>query len=244
MQVTLLGTGSALPSPDRVQAGVLLEAADTTLLVDCGSGVLHRLAQHGVGPLDVDAVLLTHHHLDHVADLPGLLKARVLQGESELSVQGPPGTERVLERLLSVDDLWARSELTTREVEPGRFESAGFEVEAFEGRHSKQCFAYRFGDDLAISGDTEPFDELATFFEGVDTLVHECSYPDGTDAPGHTTPSEVGEQLDGRGVDRMFLTHLFPRAEANADELRESVAERVGGTVRIGTDGTTFTTNG
>lgn len=78
MEIPILGTGSALPSPARLQAGLVVTTDDTRLLVDCGGGVVHRLAQIGVDPRAIDGVLLTHHHLNHVADLPTLAKARVL----------------------------------------------------------------------------------------------------------------------------------------------------------------------
>jgi len=237
MRATLLGTGSALPSPDRVQAGVLVEDDGDRLLVDCGSGVLHRLAGAGIDHGTVDTVLLTHLHLDHVADLPGLVKARVLTDRPDLTVVGPPGTGLVLRDLLAIDDLHERARLAVREVTAERFEAGGFEVRARETRHSRQCFAYRFGSALAISGDTAPFPELVEFFDGVDALIHECSYPDGTDAAGHTTPSELGRLLEGRDVDRVYLTHLFPAAERSSEELRAAVGRRFDGEVVVATDG-------
>jgi ribonuclease BN (tRNA processing enzyme) len=80
MEVTFLGTGSAMPTGDRAQTGLLVTHDDRRLLVDCGSGVLHRLAATETGYEAVHTVLLTHLHLDHVSDLLPLLKARWLAG--------------------------------------------------------------------------------------------------------------------------------------------------------------------
>jgi ribonuclease BN (tRNA processing enzyme) len=150
MRVTFLGTGSAMPLPDRAQTGLLVESDDRSLLLDCGSGVLHRLAGTETGYEGVGTVLLTHHHLDHVSDLLPLLKARWLAGEEFLEVVGPTGTKSLVDRLLDAHDYMKdRVDLRIREVADGEFEVAGFEVSAFETRHSKPCLAYRFAGDGA-----------------------------------------------------------------------------------------------
>jgi ribonuclease BN (tRNA processing enzyme) len=238
MQATILGTGSALPSSERLQTGVLLADGETRLLVDCGSGVVHRLAQNGVDVREIDAILLTHHHLDHVADLPTLAKARVLQDHAPLCIAGPPATSAVCDHLFAVDDLDERLDLNVTEHTPddGPLEVAGFEIELAETTHSKQCFAYRFGDALAISGDTEPTATVMDLADGVDTLIHECAYPDGVDSAGHSTPTELADHLEGIDVDRVYLTHLFPTAEAEAETIRDTVAARVDAQVRIASD--------
>ncbi len=89
MCLTLRGTGSALPSPTRLQTGAVVQHAESTLLVDCGSGITHRLPQSAIDYRDVDTVLLTHTHLDHVADLPFLGKARLLESHEAFTVVGP-----------------------------------------------------------------------------------------------------------------------------------------------------------
>jgi ribonuclease BN (tRNA processing enzyme) len=75
MLVTILGSGTAVPVPDRFPAGYLVQAGGQQLLVDCGPGILRRLAQAGVGLEAIDAVFLTHYHTDHCADLGPLLFA-------------------------------------------------------------------------------------------------------------------------------------------------------------------------
>lgn len=64
MRITFLGTGSAMPTGERFQTGILLERDDRRLLVDCGSGALHGLARTNAGYEGVSSVLLTHHHLE------------------------------------------------------------------------------------------------------------------------------------------------------------------------------------
>ena len=72
MRLTVLGSGTAVPVPERFPAGDLVEHEDHKVMVDCGPGTLRRLAQAGVSPTELDAVLLTHYHTDHCADLAAL----------------------------------------------------------------------------------------------------------------------------------------------------------------------------
>ena len=241
MRLTFLGTGSAMPVPDRVQTGLLLEADGRTLLVDCGSGVLHRLAGTDVGYEGVSSVLLTHHHLDHVSDLLALLKARWLAGEEHLEVVGPTGTKSLLDGLLGVHDyLDGRVDLSIREVGPTEFSVAGVDVSATEMDHSVECLAYRFSGadgDVVYSGDGEASASLASFADGAAVLAHDCSFPDDVDVSNHPTPAQLGEALAGHDFGRVYLTHLYPHTEGRHDEMLDSIGRAYDGEVRFARDG-------
>jgi ribonuclease BN (tRNA processing enzyme) len=241
MQVTFLGTGSAMPTGERYQTGVVVtdEERDRHLLVDCGSGVLHRLQQSGIGYEEIASVLLTHHHLDHVADLLPLLKARWLAGEEHLEIVGPTGTKSLVDDLLDVFDyLKERMDLRVREVGAHEFEVAGFEIEGYETRHSLPCLAYRFGDQFTFSGDSEAFEGLANFADGCDVLAHDCSFPDDVDVDNHPTPTQLGAALVGSGadIDTVFLTHLYPHTEGRHEEMLQSIDAEYDGDVRFADD--------
>lgn len=246
MQVTFLGTGSAMPAPSRKQTGLLLTNEDRSLLVDCGSGILHRLANTEVGYEGASSVLLTHHHLDHVSDLLALLKARWLAGEEHLEIVGPRGTKGLVDELLSVHDyLDGRLDLRIREVAVDQsFVVAGFGVESHETRHSIDGLAYRFADSddgpplFAFSGDTEAFAGLGRFASDCRVLAHDCSFPDSVDVSGHPTPTQLGTALADCAVERLYLTHLYPHTDGNHDEIRQAVtAGGFDGDVRFARDG-------
>jgi len=247
MEVTFLGTGSAMPTGDRMQTGILLTHDDRTLLVDCGSGVLHRLAQTDTGYEAVSTVLLTHLHLDHVADLLPLLKARWLAGEEHLEIIGPIGTKELVDNLLSVHDyLDGRVDLRIREVVAGEsFAAAGFGVKSHEIDHSMEGLAYRFASDtddeadapFAFSADTEAFEGMVRFVEGCRVVAHDCSFPDSVDVDGHPTPSELGAAFADSDVDHLYLTHLYPHTEGHHDEMADTVGDAFDGEVHIARDG-------
>ncbi|WP_423995285.1 MBL fold metallo-hydrolase [Halorubrum trapanicum] len=250
MELTVLGSGSAMPVPDRAQAGYLLDDGDRSLLVDCGSGVLQRLAGADTGYEGVSTVLLTHHHLDHVAALLPLLKARWLAGEEHLEVVGPAGTKSLVDGLLDVHDyLDGRIDLAVREVSASRsFAAGGFDVTARETRHSMEGFAYRFAPPssdaapaegpLALSGDTEAFAGMGRFADGAELLVHDCSFPDDVDVSNHPTPTSLGESLAGAEIGTLLLSHLYPHTGGREREMEESVRDAgFDGEVRVATDG-------
>jgi ribonuclease BN (tRNA processing enzyme) len=250
MELTVLGSGSAMPVPDRAQAGYLLADGDRSLLVDCGSGVLQRLAGTEAGYEGVSTVLLTHHHLDHVAALLPLVKARWLAGEEHLEVVGPAGTKALLDGLLDVHDyLDGRIDLAVREVSASRpFTAAGFDVAARETRHSMDGFAYRVSPPsadapaaegpVALSGDTEAFAGMASFADGARLLVHDCSFPDDVDVSNHPTPTSLGESLAGASVGTLLLSHLYPHTGGREREMERAVREAgFDGEVETATDG-------
>jgi ribonuclease BN (tRNA processing enzyme) len=251
MKLTFLGTGSAMPTGTRFQTGLLLESGSDSLLVDCGSGVLHSLAATDCGYEGIETVLLTHHHLDHVSDLPVLMKARWLAGEETLTIVGPPGTEELISGLLDVHEyMQDRLELTIREIDPDTpVTLEGFEISSLWTRHSMDCLAYRFEREgepaFAFSGDSEAFEDLLEFADGVALLVHDCSFPDEVDVSNHPTPSQLGKALAAADAEigRVYLTHLYPHTEGNHEEMLDSLTEHYDGDVRFPEDGLTLDVN-
>jgi ribonuclease BN (tRNA processing enzyme) len=237
MRVTFLGTGSAMPQPERVQTGLLLEAAagdERPLLVDCGAGVLHRLSQTDPGYEAVSTVLLTHHHLDHVADLLPLLKARWLAGAEHLQVVGPAGTKELLDDMLAVHDyLDGRIDLSVREIHPDeRIELAGLAVESYQTRHSVDCLAYRFepldgenpvaGDETSGGAETTPAAEPpvepgAFVFSGdSEAFPGLASFADGARVLAHDCSFPDGIDVDGHPTPSQLGAAL---AEADIDRV-------------------------
>jgi ribonuclease Z len=76
IEITLLGTGSPIPDPNRAGPATLVRAGGQTFLVDCGRGVLQRAAAIGVAATGLSALLLTHLHSDHIADLGDVVITR------------------------------------------------------------------------------------------------------------------------------------------------------------------------
>ena len=194
MRVTLLGTGCPQAHPRRFGPASLVRARGRAFLVDCGSGVTQRLIEAGCPGRDLDALLLTHLHSDHVVDLYQLIVSSWHQGRDRPQrIFGPPGTRRFIEGLM---DLWrsereqriayeerpsaAAFELEIKEFEEGLvLEEGGIRISAFEVDHRPFAPAFGFlieagGRRLAFSGDTRVCANLARWARSCDALVHEC----------------------------------------------------------------------
>src|SRR6185503_12840425 len=104
IEVTLLGTGSPVPDPNRAGPSTLVRAGGQVFLVDCGRGVLQRAAAVGVGAANWSALLLTHLHSDHIAELGDVLitswVTTFAPDPAPLHIIGPPGTAEVVEATL------------------------------------------------------------------------------------------------------------------------------------------------
>src|SRR5262245_37428601 len=103
-RVTLLGTGTPAPRPDRFGPSTLIEAGDQKLLIDAGRGATIRLYQHGVPLHRIDALLLTHYHSDHTVGIPDLWLTRWLTSHfaghtAPLRVIGPTGAKTLMSHL-------------------------------------------------------------------------------------------------------------------------------------------------
>ena len=194
MQVTLLGTGCPQVHPQRFGPASLVRANGQRFLIECGSGVTQRLLAAGSSGAELDAVLLTHLHSDHVVDLYQLIISSWHQGrERPQRIFGPAGTRAFVEATMEIwrsereqRIAWERRpstaalELDVIEFEEGTiWEADGLEIAAFAVDHRPvvPAFGFLFETDrcrVAFSGDTTVCDNLVTWAKDTDLLVHEC----------------------------------------------------------------------
>jgi ribonuclease BN (tRNA processing enzyme) len=242
LQLTVLGSGTAVPVPDRFPAGYLVAAGERHLLVDCGPGILRRLAQAGVTLDRLDAVLLTHYHTDHCADLAALLfalRSPHFAGRAPMHVFGAPGLARLVETLTAAWPWLAPRgyELVLHEVTGGSFAAAGIDVTAVPIRHTAQSLGYRIahaGASLAFSGDADECDELVELAHGTDVFVCEAATPDGQKLDGHLTPSLTARYAARAGTKRLVLTHFYP--ECLGHDLQAQAATQFDGDIVLAHD--------
>lgn len=229
----VLGSGGAVPTPDRSPSAYWLTVDGRSALLDPGPGALVRLLKSPHGPSsldDVDTVLFTHFHLDHCCDLPALLfalHAPVLRSEAPLVLAGPEGLSDHLEALHGLWGDWmtpARRPLEIREFRPGEEFSLGDGVvRFFAADHGERRFSRcnlglairdRHGSTLVHTGDSGPGADLPGAAAGCDLLLAECSTPDDAPFEGHLTPSMVGRLCRDTLPGRVVLTHLDPAVDA------------------------------
>ncbi len=225
MRLTTLGTGTAAPSAARVQAGHLVEAGSVRLLLDCGSGVVHRMAMLGVDWRTITHVALTHFHADHVSDLATLFVAwrygQLPPRAEPATVVGPPGTRALLERHAGAlwDDLLAPGyPVLVEELPRGGATTLGGAVAlaSHPVPHTPESVAYSVehgGRRIVYTGDTAPDASLGAWAAGCDVLLAECSLPAAMAVPTHLTPEQAGELAAAARPGLLALTHFYPPVE-------------------------------
>ncbi|MGH7717337.1 MAG: MBL fold metallo-hydrolase [Gemmatimonadaceae bacterium] len=248
MRLTTVGTGTAAPSPQRVNAGHLVEVGAVRLLLDCGSGVVHRLASLGADWMGITHVALTHFHADHTIDLPTLIFAwrygALPYRSASIEIIGPPGTDRLVSAFgeLYGDGIRAPGyPLHVREVAPGEtLDLDGVRLEPRKVPHTDESVAYSVtagGERLVYTGDTGFDPSLAEWARGCTLLLAECSLPREMGMATHLTPEQCGELAALSHPGALALTHFYPPVERV--DVRGIVAERFAGPVVLATDGWT-----
>ncbi len=254
IEVTLLGTGSPLPSPDRAGPATLVRAGSAILLVDCGRGVVMRLTAAGVLPIGLSAVLLTHLHSDHITDLNDVVTTHWVMSPAPapLRVVGPPGTRLVVDGLLAMlardqqyrldhhDDLNEGPSVEVTEVAPGdtlELGGATVMVHATDHRPVEPTVGYRVEHDgavAALAGDTVPCAGLDALCAGADLYVQTVIREDLVRAiPSarlqdildyHSTVEQAARTAARAGVRTLVLTHYVPPMAPGDEEAWRALA--------------------
>lgn len=247
MRLTTIGTGTAAPHPTRVAPAHLVEHGAVRLLLDCGSGAVHRMAALGTDWSGITHVAVSHFHADHIADLPLLIMGwrwgQLPPRQAPVTIYGPPGTGALMERLAAVYGGWMLAPgfpLTVRDLVPDEVVRLGDGVtlQAHPVPHTAESVAYSVGEGtrrLVYTGDTGVSEALGDWAHGCDVLLAECSLPDTLAIREHLTPRQAGALAARAAARRLVLTHFYPPVEAV--DITAEVAEHYTGPVVCATDG-------
>lgn len=239
MRVKVIGCSPAWPNAGGAQSGYLVEGGGR-LLLDCGPGVLARLRNGNSGWPRVDAIVITHFHLDHWGDLvPWTFGAAFGPGREvpKPELWLPPGGSgrlRALGGQLSFTDQ-LEDAFALREYRPDEpFGAAGFDVTPVPLAHYEELtFGMRVSDGtrtLAYSGDTAPTPRLADLAREADLFLCEATLAQPEPAErGHLTEDEAASAFDESGARRLVVIHrpdelpLDPGVERAYDGLELAV---------------------
>jgi ribonuclease BN (tRNA processing enzyme) len=219
VKLTVVGCSPAWPNPGGAQSGYLVEDGDGRLLLDCGAGVLAKLRALEDWPR-VDAVAITHFHLDHWGDLVPWVWALSFGPASEVPppvLWLPPEGRETLAYLgahLGQPEMFEEAFLVKEYAEDEPFEAAGFEVMPRRVLHYELlAFGFRVarnGKVLAYSGDSGPSDALSELARDADLFLCEATLhqpnPEGG-TRGHLAADEAEEAFVASRAKRLLLTH-------------------------------------
>ena len=225
--VTILGSGTCVPSLKRSSCSVFLQIDQAKLLFDSGPGTMRRLLEAGITIFDLNYIFYSHFHPDHTAELVPLLFATKYpeshRRKTPLTIVAGRGFEGFFAGLKAVYGQWiepAPGLLETMELANNSRDSyrfPGFVVESAPVEHNQESIAYRItsagGDSVVYSGDTDYNENLITLAKGTDLLICESALPDDKGVKGHLTPSLAGEIATRAGVAKLVLTHFYPECD-------------------------------
>ena len=229
MKLTALGVWGGYPTRDAGTTSYLLQSEEGfNLLLDAGSRAVTEL-EHELSPNDLDAIILSHYHEDHIADLGALRQYRQLQTVKPqiLPIYGHQENEYEFSKL-SLENV---SEGIAYDVENGT--SVGpFDIQFLKTVHPVICYAMRIveratGQVLIYTGDTGYFAELVDFSKYADILLADVYFfKDKAKMPNHLSSVEAGEIAAQANVKKLVLTHL-PQV-GDLQVLREEAQEAAG----------------
>jgi ribonuclease BN (tRNA processing enzyme) len=222
MRLTVLGGAGGFPPAGGACSGYLIEHHGFRLLVDPGYAIVPRLLEI-VPAAEIDAVLVSHGHPDHVADLNPLLRARLMQddGAVRLPAYALPDA---LGPVLALDQIRAlKSACEVCVFEAGEsFPIGPFAVESRPLPHSIPNAGLRItagGRSITYTGDAGPSDHLVDLAGGTDLLLAEATYVDAVPSENEgvlNCAAEVGRQASHARAARLMLTHLQPGTDPDA----------------------------
>ncbi len=234
--LTLLGTGTCQIEHERRASSVLLELAQTHVLFDCGHGVVQRLLEVGVLHKQLQHVVLSHFHPDHVSDLIPLLQAGAWSQRdprsTNLHIYGPVGVQRLLDGLMQLFGSKSFRQpsyaVIVHEITEEHFTigSQHFEFLSLPpaGNHGLR-FSWQ-GKRYAITGDSYFHEQEIAFLTHVDLAIIDA---------GHISDTQIVDLAVATQTKTLVCSHLYREIDATRLQV-EAAAQGYTGTILVGRD--------
>jgi len=230
MQLVVLGSGTSVFHPHRAAAGFWLQTENGSMLLDCGADTPHRMAKENLDWLNLDAIWISHLHLDHCGGLaPFLFGMKHVPGiesrSKALKISGCEGVEKLLR---SIDEshnyklMRQRFPIEIQEFSAGQRKSfellPDLKAETFPTPHRRESLAIRLTNSsrktVVYTSDTGFSEELAQFCRGADLLILECSFYRDKAVATHLELAEAMRIAQIAEPRTLLLTHLYPEWDA------------------------------
>ncbi len=237
MKLTVLGSGTGVPHPARSSSGYWLETSGGNILLDCSAPVPLRMAQEGLDWPNLDAIWISHFHMDHCGGIGPLLAgtkhtAQLKGRKKPLSIFGPKGLKRLVSAVNDVNNYKLFEQpfpLEIVEVEAAEeFEIVpGATGVAMATPHTAESHAIHIRDNdqktVVYSSDTAFSEVISAFANRVDLLILECTYIRDKVAKKHLELAEAIFLIRKAAPKRTMLTHFYP--EWDDVDFHEEVAK-------------------
>ena len=224
MRFRVLGSGTSVPHPQRSSSGYWLETEGGKLLLDCSASAIHRMARENLDWAALDAIWISHFHLDHCGGLAPFLFGTKYAPETRerkkiLNIFGPKGLRKLLENFDQANDYGLLEQpfpVEIIEVEPlEKFRIlADAKAVACKTPHTPESCAIHIKDSsgktLVYTADTGFEKTLGSFAKSVDLLVMECSFVENKPVEKHLELAEAMFLTRFAAPKKVLLTHFYP----------------------------------
>lgn len=224
MKLIVLGSGTSVPHPDRASSAHWVETSAGSVLLDISADAAHRMAQEQLDWPNLDAIWVSHFHLDHLGGLPTFLFGSKWAPQTQsrtkpLRIFGPAGLERIM-RAINESNHYPLFDqpfpMQIIEVPPAtRFDILpGVAADTFSTPHTDESLALRLTDQgsktLVYTSDTGFSENLAAFANGVDLLLMECSFRRNKPVEKHLELADAMKLAQMCSPRKVVLAHLYP----------------------------------
>jgi ribonuclease BN (tRNA processing enzyme) len=227
IKVTILGSGTCVPSLKRSSCSFVLQISDRLLLFDLGVGTIRRLLEAGITISQVTHLFFSHFHPDHTGEFVSFLFAskypQTYRRRSSFSVIGAKGLQGFYDGLRKVYGNWIELEpglmnvLDLNNCEQDQFVDDIFSVDTLPMAHIESSIGYRVtatdGTSVAYTGDTDFCENAIALARDADLFICESALPDAMRVEGHLTPSLAGRIATEAKVKKLMLTHFYPECD-------------------------------
>jgi ribonuclease BN (tRNA processing enzyme) len=252
IKITILGSGTCVPSLKRSSCSVLVETGTQKIILDAGPGTMHRLLETGNEIFDITHMIFSHFHPDHTGEfVPFIFANKYPNGDRRkvpLTLIGGKGFKDFFHGLKKVYGEWI-------ELSPGivnilemdndkacSLDFQHFHLESMPVNHRPESIAIKItsinGCSLVYSGDTGFSKNLITLAINTDLFICESALPDHLEVPGHLTPSLAGKIATQAKVSFLVLTHFYP--ECDQFDIAKQCRRTYNGTLVLAEDLMTF----
>ena len=245
MRLVFFGTSGGVPTGKNGNLSFAVAAEKTSILIDASGNPVQNLIRAGFDPLELDVVVLTHTHTDHIYGLPSLLHALwMLKRDKSLFIIANPATAAFARELSGLFRLLQREGLFPikwEELEDGQLPlSETVVVELFGVEHSTPTSGVKIIADnaaLVYSCDTSPCRRVVEKATGAQALIHEASGNSDLEMSlnpeGHSSARQAGEIAARAGVKTLFLAHFDYRINLSESDLEAEASKSFSGKVVV-----------
>lgn len=234
MRLTIVGNTGSMSGPDGAASCYLVQVDGVdpktgknrtwSVVMDLGPGSFGQLWRY-MNPRDLDALLITHGHADHMADIISMHVFLKWHPEGACSRLFTAGPAELVRRIVDIHGYASPAEIASdfdiRTVRPGTTLRVGpTTIAAYKANHPVEAYGFRIegpseeGDStvtIAYTGDTDTCDGMIKMAHGVDLLLSECGFTDNDRAHGiHLSGTRAGQLAADGNVGQLVLTHIQP----------------------------------